>query len=93
MQMGEKVPPATVGQKYLLSPKGKVFVLLLLRKEIYLGLCICHKLNSHYDGAIKEYKRNLIQSCLMLFRLTIQNQNSQNFLSILARSVMLSTTH
>lgn len=41
MQRDEKVPPATAGGKYLLSPKTKV----------YLGLCICGKLNSYYNGA------------------------------------------
>lgn len=33
MQMSEKVTPVTVGGKYPLSPKPKVFVIHLLRKD------------------------------------------------------------
>lgn len=34
MQMDENLTPVTAGGKSLLSPKPKVFVLLLLRKDI-----------------------------------------------------------
>lgn len=46
MQVGERIPPATAGGKYLLFPQTRVFVLLTIRKEIHLRLSICGKLNS-----------------------------------------------